>query len=76
MKPIQLNKCLKSFKILHGLAGERCQRGPPVAGDQLLWGPVLPGRGYMRGQDFSEYNVDERAMSQRVSESDGWCISA
>lgn len=37
-----------------------------MAGDQLLRGPVLPGRGDVRGQDFSEYNADERAVSQRV----------
>lgn len=52
--------------MLCGLAGERCERGPPMAGDQLLRGPVLPGRGDVRGQDFSEYNADERAVSQRV----------
>uniref|UniRef100_A0A8C9T0M7 Diacylglycerol kinase n=1 Tax=Scleropages formosus TaxID=113540 RepID=A0A8C9T0M7_SCLFO len=35
-------------------AGECCKRGPPVAGNQLLRGAVLPGRGDVRGEDRGE----------------------
>lgn len=35
--------------------GECSKWGAPLAGDQLLWRDVLPGRGDVHGEDYSEY---------------------
>ncbi len=65
-------KSHKTFNLISLFAGERSERWPPVAGDELLRRSLLPGRGDVRGQDCSEYNVvkwvktDERSQTVAV----------
>lgn len=51
--PLVLKRKLKWVGLV--LTGECCERGAPVAGDQRLGRPLLPGRGELPSPICSEY---------------------